>query len=111
MKKQVISRRRAAVCEDDQDINEEIALNEEFINVERPIYNYPAFISVYPVNKFMGFNLLAMLSELYLLHFKPSKECGKKMIFNRLPCLKWIRNYDLKRNFLADLLAGMTVGM
>jgi MFS superfamily sulfate permease-like transporter len=87
------------------------SLNEEHINVERRIYNYTEFTKEHPASLFIGFSLIALLKQLYHLHFIPSKICLKKNIYNRLPALKWLIRYNFRKDILADLLAGITVGI
>jgi hypothetical protein len=43
--------------------------------------------------------------------YKPSLICLKNYSLKRFPLFDWIRKYDIKENFLKDLIAGLTIGI
>lgn len=92
---------------DDDEIK---ALNDERFNVDRRLYNQTEFLKVHDAKPYLGFSLLSILSSIYEKNIKPSKTCGKKTLYNRLPAIKWLKNYH-KDYALPDFLAGITVGI
>jgi hypothetical protein len=44
-------------------------------------------------------------------HYKPSLICFKNYTFDRLPILKWILDYNVKEDFVKDLVGGLTLGI
>lgn len=90
------------------DKDEREALEEEHLNVHRRLYNHTEFTKTYPVNIFFGFSFLSLVKNMLMKSFKPSKECGKRTLYNRVPAIKWIKNYK-RELVLPDLLAGITV--
>jgi hypothetical protein len=85
--------------------------NEIQVNLERKVYNQKNFSKDHPSDEYVGFDLYHTLREMYLRHLKPGKHCVRKNIENRIPCIKWLRTYRIKEYFIADLLAGITVGI
>ncbi len=91
--------------------NDEVeALKEEHFNVHRRLYNQTEFLNTYPSKKYEGFNFFEFMKKSYGKSCTPSKECAKRTLYNRVPAVKYIKNY--KRDFiLPDLLAGITVSV
>ena len=89
--------------------NDEVeALKEEHFNVHRRLYNQTEFLRTYPSQPYGGFNLIEFMKKSYGKSFTPSRECAKRTLYNRVPAVKYIKNY--KRDyFLPDLLSGLTV--
>lgn len=85
--------------------------NQAQIEIKRRLYNYPVFAKNYTPIAYVGFSFSLLFSNLFQKHLKPSKMCFKKAIYNRIPAIKWIKKYKIKEFFLADLLAGITVGI
>lgn len=44
-------------------------------------------------------------------YYKPSPSCMISFLYARVPFLLWIRNYDMKENFVKDLAGGITIGV
>lgn len=42
-------------------------------------------------------------------YYTPSRQCLLNYFFKRVPIFKWIQNYDLRKDFFKDLIAGLTV--
>jgi MFS superfamily sulfate permease-like transporter len=87
------------------------ALREEYFHVDRPLYNYPKFVKEYPSRRVRGYSFKQLTKDLHAKHCAPSAKCVKKNIFNRIPCLKWLKKYNIKDDLLADFFAGLTVGI
>ncbi|RNA14745.1 solute carrier family 26 member 6-like [Brachionus plicatilis] len=81
------------------------------LNINRPVYNYAKFRHKYKSANFVGFSILLFMQNMLIKNCSPGKNCLKKNLINRFPAWKWIRNYNFKEWFLADLLAGITVGI
>jgi hypothetical protein len=94
---------------EERDENE--ALYKDRFNVNRELYNHPKFARSHPVSFFVGVSFFAMLQSTFAKHCKPSNNCVKKNLFNRIPALRWLKNYRVKEYLLADVLAGLTVGI
>jgi hypothetical protein len=91
--------------------NEEKPDLEDKVSLERKVYNQKNFSKEHPSNEYVGFDMYETFREMFLKHLKPSKNCVRKNIENRIPCIKWLRSYRIKEYFIADLLAGLTVGI
>lgn len=85
------------------------ALREEYFHVDRPLYNYPKFVKEYPSRRFRGYDFKQLTKDLHAKHCAPSAKCVKKNIYNRIPCIKWLKKYNIKECLLADFFAGLTV--
>lgn len=90
---------------------EQEALNEDRFNVNRELYNHTKFLRYHRVENFVGFSLMSMLADIYVKSLKPGPDCLKRTLYNRIPAIKWIKRYKIKEDLLADLLAGLTVGI
>ena len=86
------------------------ALNEEKLTVQRDVYNYTKFAKEFEPIPFGGFSLITTLQAAFLAQLYPSKICLKKQLYNRIPAIKWMKNYSIKECLLADILAGLTIG-
>lgn len=94
----------------DEDINEDTNLSIDIV-INRPAYNNSKFNQRYRSSNFVGFNILLFMQEMILKSCTPGKDCFKKHLINRFAAWKWISIYNFKEWFLADLLAGITVGI
>ncbi|CAF0929886.1 unnamed protein product [Brachionus calyciflorus] len=81
------------------------------ININRPCYNFAKFSHEHESNDFERFNPFFFIRDMFLKSCSPGKTCIKKNIFNRLPAIKWIKNYDIKEMLIPDLISGITVGI
>ena len=91
-----------------QDEAEVKALEDEHFIVNRRLYNQTEFTKAHRSNSFVGFSLISLLMSIFHKNLKPSKECGKKTLYNRIPAIKWLKNYK-SEHVLPDFLAGITV--
>ena len=90
----------------------EIETFESTVNVRRPIYTEPNFEKKYQrKNDYKGFQVGEEIKTEFKRHFGHGKNSVKKMIYNRMPCVKWLKDYRVREYLLADLLAGLTVGI
>jgi hypothetical protein len=92
------------------DDNELKALEDERFTVNRRLYNQTEFSKIHQANPYLGFSILSMLLSIYEKSIKPSKTCGKKTLYNRLPAIKWLKNYH-RELVIPDFLAGITVNI
>jgi hypothetical protein len=100
----------------DQDVENDTDENETKygnINIERRAYSQHAFEKVYQQEKYIGFQPLEQIKESCRrsCDYNDPKKCFKKQLYNRVPAVKWLKNYRIKEYFLPDLLAGLTVGI
>lgn len=56
-------------------------------------------------------NVLASATNYIKKYYKPSGGCMANYIQARLPVINLIRNYNLKQDFVKDLIAGLIVGI
>lgn len=86
-------------------------LKNERVRIDRPVYTQKIFNQHYDINKQSSFNFILYFSLFFKNLFICDQQIAKKRLYNRLPCIKWIRNYRIKENLLADTIAGLTVGI
>ena len=90
---------------EEQDEHE--ALHKSRFNINRELFNYTEFVNTYPAKEPEGFSLRSTLRMVYSRHFKPSGQCFKKNLLNRVPGIRFVKNYRVKENLFADILAGI----
>ena len=44
-------------------------------------------------------------------NYTPSRNCMSSFFFKRVPFFDWIRKYDIKKDLIKDLTAGLTVNI
>lgn len=91
----------------DNDDNLEDVFNK--ISVDRSIYNHSKFTRQFPSSTYVGFSVINLLMELYVRHFKPSKQCATKQLKNRLPVITMLSAYKIRDFLFPDVIAGITV--
>lgn len=79
------------------------------IVVDRSVYNYSKFTRQFPSSAYVGFSVINLLMELYVRHFKPSKQCATKQLKNRLPVITMLSTYKIRDFLFPDVIAGITV--
>ena len=80
------------------------------VDISRPLYTESNFRTIYEEAEYTGFQPLSEAKRVLNKNFGHGKESLLKQVNNRLPCIEWIRNYNFKECFVADLLAGIIVG-
>jgi hypothetical protein len=99
-------RKSSGACEITVEENEE-ELIEKRIDISRSIYTEPNFNKIYQQNEYKGFELCYEIKKELSKHFCHGKNSVKKMIYNRFPIVKWVKDYRIAEYFFADFLAGM----
>ena len=85
-------------------------LVEKKVDISRPIFTDEKFKNIYKTSDFKGFEPVSEFKKELHKNFGNGKESVKKLILNRIPCLKWLKEYNIKEFLLADILAGLVVG-
>ena len=44
-------------------------------------------------------------------YYTPSASCGLTYLYKRVPFIKWIQDYNIREDFLIDLVTGLTVSI
>ena len=89
--------------------NEEVI--DQTIDIKRPIYTESKFNSIYEKNKFEEFQVTKEIKTEFKKHFCHGKNSVKKMIYNRFPIVKWVKDYRIGEFLLSDFLAGIIIGI
>ena len=84
---------------------------ESKVEIQRPIYTETSFENKYASKKYKGYEPISEIKKEINSHFGNGKNSLKKQIYNRMPCVKWLKDYRIREYFLADLLAGLIVGI
>jgi hypothetical protein len=56
-------------------------------------------------------NILHSTKTYVKKYYKPSGGCLLNYILDRFPFFRWITSYNVKEDFLKDLIAGLTIGV
>jgi hypothetical protein len=54
-------------------------------------------------------NVLRSTAHYIRKYYTPSPRCGLSYLYKRIPFIKWIQEYNVKEDFVKDLVAGLTV--
>ena len=54
-------------------------------------------------------NVLRSTAHYIRKYYTPSPRCGLAYLYKRIPFIKWIQEYNVKEDFVKDLVAGLTV--
>lgn len=60
-------------------------------------------------NNLKSENVLKSTAHYIRKYYTPSVNCGLSYVYKRVPFIKWIQSYDLKKCLVKDLTAGLTV--
>jgi MFS superfamily sulfate permease-like transporter len=94
-----------------QEEDHDTAASKDRFNVNREVYTHARFTKSHPENVFIGVSLLAMLKHLFIKDCMPSSHCAKRTLFNRVPAIRFVKNYRIKENLFVDILAGINVAI
>ena len=92
-------------------VGNEEELIEKSIDIKRPVYTQPNFNKIYEQNEYKGFEPTREIKKELKRHFGHDKNSVKKMIYNRLPIVKWLKDYRIGEYLISDLLAGIIIGI
>ena len=95
---------------DNKNIIDENDLQDTRVFIDRSAFNKKKFDDYTPSNEYPNFQVKGYIKNKIKNDLKCDKTACKKQIYNRLPAIRWIKNYNFKEFFLHDLLAGLTVG-
>ena len=84
---------------------------EKTVNISRPVFTEQKLKSIYENIDYAGFEPISEIKKELHKNFGNGKESFKKIVYNRIPCVKWLKDYNFKEYLLADLLAGLVVGV
>jgi MFS superfamily sulfate permease-like transporter len=81
------------------------------INIKRPNFNESKLNEAYSFQKFKSDNVFKSAGHYLKKYYKPSRGCCNRYVQNRLPIIKWMKEYDIKKNLLKDIIGGLTIGV
>jgi hypothetical protein len=84
-------------------------INNNNDNHSSPVYNANTLEEKFAFKKLRSDNALKSAGNYIRKYYKPSGNCMKDYFFARFPFFNWIRSYDVKQDFIKDLVAGLTV--
>jgi hypothetical protein len=89
---------------------DEIDLIDTRVLIDRYAFNKKKFDEYNPNSEFPAFNTKTFIKKKFE-DTKCDKSLLKKQLYNRVPSIQWLRNYDFRGFFLSDIIAGITVGI
>ena len=89
------------------DENRTVIINNN--NHSCPVYNEKTLEENFTYNELRSDNAIKSAGNYVRKYYKPSGNCMKDYFFARFPFFNWIRSYDVKQDFVKDLVAGLTV--
>jgi len=78
---------------------------------QRPILNEKILKDKYIFAKLESDDVLKSTRRYCLKYYKPSRTCFSNYLLDRIPFLRWIRQYDPRECLLKDIIAGLTIGI
>ena len=84
---------------------------ENTVEISRPVFTEPNFKRIYEQQDYRGFEPISEIKKEFHRHFSYGKDSVKKMVYNRIPCVKWLKDYRWREYLISDLLAGLIVGL
>jgi hypothetical protein len=82
------------------------------VQINRDGLNELSLREKYSFQKFKADNVGRSTIRYMKKNYKPSRECTKRYIINRLPIIDWLfRNYNVREYLLKDIVTGLTIGV
>jgi hypothetical protein len=78
---------------------------------QRQILNEKILKDRYTFDKLESDDALKSTGRYCMKYYKPSRTCFSNYMLDRIPFLRWIRQYDPKECLLKDIIAGLTIGI
>jgi hypothetical protein len=94
--------------ENGDDNSSAVAGNNEQQQQNR-VYTEKKLEEVYDYNKSKTDNAFKSTINYLVKYYKPNGSCAKNYLVDRFPIIDWLSKYDIKENFVKDLIAGITV--
>lgn len=92
--------------------DETIDIKDTQLCINRPAYNKKTFDSNYaPSSEYPNFQLANYVKEKLQICYKWDRPSIKKQVYNRIPAIKWLKNYNVREFLFNDCIAGLTVGI
>ncbi|KAH9504995.1 hypothetical protein Btru_061361 [Bulinus truncatus] len=95
---------------DDGETGENESFVEDMVVIERPIYSQNDFDQGFDAGQRPKHTAISWLKS-KVRKCECSMSCVRKTISHHLPFLTIMRDYNIKKDFLSDIIAGLTVGI
>ena len=89
----------------------EYVSNSNLIHLSRQTLNANEFEEAFPRKKLPSQNVVKSAIRYCAKNYRPSGRCMTSYIKDRVPCIKWLMDYNLKENLLPDTISGITIGI
>lgn len=86
-------------------------LKDEHVSIERPVFTENIFGSNYKREQSEESEIIQAVKNKAQSLCSFDKKCVKKFLYNRIPCIKWLKDYRIKEYLGYDIVAGLTVGV
>ncbi len=81
------------------------------VQINRDGFNEISLHEKYSFQKFKTENVCRSTLNYVNKNYKPSRNCMKRYVSNRLPIIEWVRSYNIKEYLLKDIITGLTIGV
>jgi hypothetical protein len=75
------------------------------------IFTEKSYAELYSLKPVESDNIIGSSFHYIEKYYKPSAKCGLDYLFKRIPILKWLPNYNLRKDLIPDIIGGITVGI
>ncbi len=89
----------------------DISIVESQLDFRRPILTDNDLNRKYKMYKVKSDNLVEGGLRHCFKHYKPDGDCAFNYFLNRFPLFKWLFKYNIKNDFITDLISGITIGI
>ena len=93
----------------DSDENLDRLNNVRNQNDEIEFFNETTLKEKFTYKKIKSNNIFKDAGHYARKYYKPSGNCMKNLVLQRFPVIEWLLHYNLRENFVKDLIAGITV--